>query len=68
MLTCTFMMATTKVLQAQLAQVDAMWVVRIAKGDGRMQEFRCSTEQQARSLMAMLSGESAEPAPTLKPN
>jgi hypothetical protein len=40
----------------QLVKVDEVWVVRVDRGRGRVQEYRCVTEQQARQLLAVLSG------------
>lgn len=38
---------------------EGVWVVRVPRPNGTMQEFRCATERQARHLVSVLS--SAEP-------
>ncbi|MFP2930466.1 hypothetical protein ACLESO_35765 [Pyxidicoccus sp. 3LG] len=34
---------------------DDVWVLRIEKENGKMQEYRCATENQARQLAMILS-------------
>lgn len=46
-----------------IAQEDKVWVVRVEKGNGRVQEFRCATEAQARTLLLVLKGRPEEAAP-----
>ncbi|WP_224372621.1 hypothetical protein [Hyalangium versicolor] len=43
---------------------DNVWVIRIQKSNGKTQEYRCSTENQARQLALILARPEAEtPAP-----
>jgi hypothetical protein len=43
----------------QVVQSDGAWMVRVPQGNGRVQEYRCASEEQARHLLAVL----APPAP-----
>lgn len=45
--------------QPQVVQVDGAWTVRVPQGNGRVQEYRCASEEQARHLLQVL----APPAP-----
>lgn len=38
-----------------MQQVDGVWLVRLERDNGKVQEYRCSTEQQARALALMLA-------------
>lgn len=43
-----------------------IWVLRLTKQNGKMQEYRCATENQARQLALVLSRPEQEPkAPVL---
>ena len=43
---------------------DDVWVIRVEKANGKMQEYRCASEGQARQLAAVLSRpDSPAPAP-----
>ena len=39
-----------------------VWVLRVAGQDGKVQEFRCASEKQARQLAMVLSTSEARPA------
>ena len=42
-----------------------LWILRVEKPNGKVQEYRCTTEGQARQLALLLNGlpqESAQPA------
>lgn len=51
-------MATSK---PEIFQEDNVWVIRVVKPNGKMQEFRCASEVQARQLAAMLAPQEATP-------
>jgi hypothetical protein len=38
-----------------VTQENDVWVLRIEKDNGKMQEYRCATETQARQLAMVLS-------------
>jgi hypothetical protein len=38
-----------------VTQENDVWVLRIEKSNGKMQEYRCATENQARQLAMVLS-------------
>ncbi len=38
-----------------VTQENDVWVLRIEKDNGKMQEYRCATENQARQLAMVLS-------------
>jgi hypothetical protein len=38
-----------------LTQEDGVWVIRLTNSNGKQQEYRCSTEGQARQLAAVLT-------------
>jgi len=38
-----------------VTQENDVWVLRIEKNNGKMQEYRCATEKQARQLAMVLS-------------
>jgi hypothetical protein len=40
-----------------------VWVLRFEKANGKVQEYRCATEGQARSLAGLLVREPEAPAP-----
>lgn len=40
--------------KAQVVQENDVWVIRVEKENGKTQEYRCSTEAQARQLAAVL--------------
>lgn len=42
------------VTQPQVLKEDDVWVVRLEKENGKIQEYRCATERQARQLAAVL--------------
>ena len=44
---------------AQVLQADGAWMVRVHLRGGRVQEYRCASEEQARHLLEVL----APPAP-----
>lgn len=39
-----------------VTEEEGMWVIRVENANGKTQEFRCSTERQARQLALVLSG------------
>lgn len=39
----------------ELTKEDDVWVIRVPKPSGGMQEFRCASEQQARHLLLVLT-------------
>ena len=41
-------------MKATMVNVDGIWVVRLVKGDGKVQEYRCASEKLARQLGSML--------------
>ncbi len=47
--------------QTEPELVDDMWVIRIAQPNGKIQEYRCATEAQAKQLAMVLTA----PAPLL---
>jgi hypothetical protein len=44
-------MATPKPV---VTQEEDVWVIRVEKSNGRIQEYRCASEAQARQLAAVL--------------
>ena len=38
-----------------LEQTNGLWVVRVERDNGKVQEYRCATEQQARALALVLA-------------
>lgn len=38
-----------------LEQNNGLWVVRVERDNGKVQEYRCATEQQARALALVLA-------------
>lgn len=46
-----------------LENEDGVWVIRVPKPNGAVQEFRCATETQARHLMAVLTPKELPAAP-----
>lgn len=43
-------------LDMELKNEDGVWVIRVPRPNGTVQEFRCASESQARKLMAVFSG------------
>jgi hypothetical protein len=41
--------------QPQVVQSEGAWLVRVPQGNGRTQEYRCASEEQARRLLAVLA-------------
>lgn len=41
--------------QANVTKENDVWVLRIEKDNGKQQEYRCATENQARQLAMVLS-------------
>lgn len=41
-----------------VSQEDGVWVVRLERSGGKLQEYRCATEAQARQLAVALSTKS----------
>jgi hypothetical protein len=41
--------------KAVVTREDDVWVIRIASSNGKVQEYRCASEGQARQLAAVLS-------------
>lgn len=46
-----------------VTQEQDVWVLRLEKENGRVQEYRCATEAQARQLALVLAG-GGSPRPT----
>ena len=44
--------------KAQVTREDEVWVLRVENESGKVQEYRCATESQARQLAAVLSTQS----------
>lgn len=44
----------------QVTQEHGVWVVRVERAGGKIQEYRCATEAQARQLELTLSPHPAE--------
>lgn len=42
-------------LKSTLTKEDKVWVLRIENNEGRVQEYRCATESQARALALVLA-------------
>jgi hypothetical protein len=42
---------------------EEIWVLRIQKQNGKMQEYRCATENQARNLALVLSPPKQDSSP-----
>jgi hypothetical protein len=40
---------------------DDVWILRLMKPNGKVQEYRCTTENQARNLALLLSAMPVEP-------
>jgi hypothetical protein len=40
---------------------DGLWILQIEKENGKIQEFRCATEAQARQLALVMAGTAAQP-------
>lgn len=38
-----------------LLEHDGLWIVRLERTNGKVQEYRCATEQQARALVLVLA-------------
>lgn len=47
--------------KAVVTREDDVWVIRIENTSGKVQEYRCSTESQARQLAAVLSAGGSNP-------
>jgi len=41
--------------QPEVVRADGAWMVRVPQGNGRVQEYRCASEEQARHLLAVLA-------------
>lgn len=46
--------------KAVVTREDDVWVIRIENANGKVQEYRCATEVQARQLAAVLSATPAD--------
>ena len=46
-----------------IRQVEDVWVLRIEQPNGRVQEYRCLSELQAKQLAAMLLTPREQPSP-----
>ena len=42
--------------KAEVVREDDVWVLRIENSNGKVQEYRCATEGQAKQLAVVLSG------------
>ena len=47
---------------AVVTRKDDVWVIRLEKENGKVQEYRCATELQARQLAAVLLPREAQPS------
>jgi hypothetical protein len=43
------------VVRPELINDEGRWVVRVDRGNGKVQEYRCASEEQARQLVAVLA-------------
>jgi hypothetical protein len=50
-----------------VTQEENVWVLRLQNRNGKMQEYRCATENQARQLAMVLSKPDSE-APQARPS
>jgi hypothetical protein len=46
--------------QAQLTRENEVWVIRVARENGKVQEYRCASEGQARALVRVFTAPAAE--------
>ena len=44
-----------KVSSPKVVNLDGRWVVRVEAENGRVQEYRCNSEEQARQLVLVLA-------------
>lgn len=44
-----------------LIQEDDVWVIRIERPDGKMQEYRCTSESQAKQLLQIMTPKEQRP-------
>jgi hypothetical protein len=44
---------------------DDVWVIRVEKSNGKVQEYRCASEAQARQLALVLGRPELPPTPSL---
>lgn len=42
-------------VKPELVQLDGMWIVRVDRGNGKIQEYRCTSHSQAQQLTLMLN-------------
>ncbi|MBX5482376.1 MAG: hypothetical protein IRZ16_11160 [Myxococcaceae bacterium] len=49
--------------KAQLTNEDGVWVIRVPKPNGSVQEFRCASEPQAKKLLAVFLAQNADAPP-----
>lgn len=49
--------------KAVVTREEEVWVIRIADEHGKVQEYRCATEGQAKQLAAVLSASTAGERP-----
>ena len=47
----------------QLTNEDGVWVIRVPKPNGSVQEFRCASETQAKKLFAVFTAQAADAPP-----
>ena len=48
-------MSTVAASKASVTKEDDVWVIRIENPSGKVQEYRCATEAQARQLAMVLA-------------
>jgi hypothetical protein len=48
---------------AVVVQEDGSWVLRVSKANGKVQEYRCPSEDRARQLAALLEGSATASRP-----
>ena len=47
----------------ELKNEEGVWVIRVPKPNGSIQEFRCASESQAKKLFAVFTASSSESPP-----
>jgi hypothetical protein len=48
-------------MEPVVTREDEVWVLRLDSGDGKVQEYRCATEAQARALALVLAPKDKKP-------
>jgi hypothetical protein len=52
-------------MKPKLVKENGLWIIRLAHPNGKVQEYRCATEAQARQLALVLTPPETAPSPQL---